>query len=166
MDMRTQFNRYAEPDHVEWHFSGVVNPWTKRALVASGFGADTRATVKAAGGGVGEEGSKGELEMLIGAAEVDGDGAGGGGAKGVGLTRVRSHAKSKEVDLEAAGASVAEGEISPVASSGGGGGRRGGRRLVPVYGVNRPYFHLDVETAVAGAIRSLERRGSEWSGRE
>jgi sodium-independent sulfate anion transporter 11 len=98
------------------------------------------------------------LELLIGAAEVGGDGSRVGGEDGKGgpVTRVRSGAKTKEVDLEAAGASVAEGEISPVDSSTSG---VTGRRLVPVYGVNRPYFHVDVETAVAGAIRGLERRG-------
>nr|AAA33615.1 sulfate permease II [Neurospora crassa] len=45
-DLRNQFDRYAHPDKVEWHFAGVSNRWTKRALVASGFGVDSLRTAK------------------------------------------------------------------------------------------------------------------------
>ncbi|KHJ36457.1 putative sulfate permease 2 [Erysiphe necator] len=38
VDVRNQFDLYASPDIVDWHFSNVNNCWTKRALVASGFG--------------------------------------------------------------------------------------------------------------------------------
>jgi sodium-independent sulfate anion transporter 11 len=147
IDLRNQFDRYASPDRVEWHFAGVANRWTKRALVASGFGAEQKDRHVASSAE-----DKGAYEPLIAVAEASGSRLDGKGAE------VRT--KAKEVDIEAAGASVG-GEISPVASSNGGGGR-----LVPLYGVNRPYFHVDVETAVAGAIRNLERRGAESSGRE
>jgi sodium-independent sulfate anion transporter 11 len=152
IDLRNQFDRYADPDRVEWHFAGVANRWTKRALVASGFGAE-RKDIQYSGSGSASGEEKGVYEPLIavaeaGGARVDGNGEG-------------ERTKAKEVDIEAAGASTA-GEISPVASSSGG----VGGRLVPLYGVNRPYFHVDVETAVAGAIRNLGRRGAESSGRE
>lgn len=38
IDVRNQFNKYAAPEVVEWHFANVANRWTKRAIVASGFG--------------------------------------------------------------------------------------------------------------------------------
>lgn len=160
IDLRSQFDRYADPDRVEWHFAGVANRWTKRALVASGFGADDKRE-GGIGNGLDGEDKGGSAKRLIGVAEagvVDGVCVDG---KGVAL-----RARAKEVDVEAAAGAGAGGEggISPVPSSSEAGGV--GRRLVPLYGVNRPYFHVDVETAVAASIRSLEGRGSDWSGRE
>ncbi|KAL2135721.1 hypothetical protein VTI74DRAFT_7238 [Chaetomium olivicolor] len=155
IDLRNQFDRYADPDRVEWHFAGVANPWTKRALVASGFGADRRGLVldgvSDGGDEKGGSGSGGVADPLIAVAE-----AGSGGNVGGGKSEARS--KDREVDVEAG-----EAEVTPVASSSSGRGGAGAR-LVPLYGVNRPYFHVDVETAVASTIRNLERRGSEWSG--
>jgi sodium-independent sulfate anion transporter 11 len=128
--LRNQFDRYADPDRVEWHFTGITNRWTKRALVASGFGADRR-------GHASDE--KSAYGPLIAVAEANGTAIEGKAAV------VRT--KAKEVDVEAGG------EVTPVATS-------GGTRLVPLYGVNRPYFHVDVETAVASTIANLEGRGS------
>ncbi|KAK4235230.1 hypothetical protein C8A03DRAFT_18005 [Achaetomium macrosporum] len=140
VDLRNQFDRYAAPDRVEWYFAGVSNRWTKRALVASGFGADRRPPrgedhTNRDNDGVSDE-------PLIAVAEAD------GGSRDPKAEVGRS--KTKEVDVEAA----AGREVTPVPSlSVGGGGR-----LVPLYGVNRPFFHVDVETALASAIRSLEGR--------
>jgi sodium-independent sulfate anion transporter 11 len=44
IDVRNQLDRYAAPDVVEWHFASVNNRWTKRALIAAGFGNKTLAT--------------------------------------------------------------------------------------------------------------------------
>ncbi|KAJ4351476.1 uncharacterized protein N0V89_006819 [Didymosphaeria variabile] len=38
IDMRTTLDRYAAPNVVEWHFAGVHNRWTRRALANAGFG--------------------------------------------------------------------------------------------------------------------------------
>lgn len=38
VDVRNQLDLYASPETVDWHFSNVKNRWTKRALIASGFG--------------------------------------------------------------------------------------------------------------------------------
>ncbi|KAF4121428.1 solute carrier family 26 (sodium-independent sulfate anion transporter), member 11 [Geosmithia morbida] len=37
-DTRTQLDRYTAPDTVDWHFANITNRWTKRGLVAAGFG--------------------------------------------------------------------------------------------------------------------------------
>ncbi len=129
-----------EPDRVEWHFASVSNRWTKRSLVASGFGGETRYDAN-------NGDDKSAYEPLIGAA--------GGASSGSDSKTAQVTSKSKDVDIEAAG------EVTPVPTTRGNGGK-----LVPIYGVNRPYFHVDIETAVASAISSLERRGSDWSGRE
>jgi len=136
VDLRNQFDRYADPERVEWHFAGVTNRWTRRALVSAGFGVERRDDPN------NTEDDKSVFDPLLGAGSADGKGP-------------EIKAKSKD-DVEAAA-----GEITPVASS-----RAAGGRLAPVYGINRPYLHVDVETAVASTIQNLERRGSDWSGRE
>jgi sodium-independent sulfate anion transporter 11 len=38
IDVRTQLDRYAAPENVEWHFASINSRWTKRALTTAGFG--------------------------------------------------------------------------------------------------------------------------------
>lgn len=38
IDTRSQLDRYAAPDKVDWHFANITSRWTKRGLVAAGFG--------------------------------------------------------------------------------------------------------------------------------
>ncbi|KAK4660947.1 Photosystem I iron-sulfur center [Podospora pseudocomata] len=139
VDLRTQFNKYTDPEVVEWYFAGVTNRWTKRALVAAGFGVDRGHGVERAGGA---------REDVVAVAGVDPD---------VTVGRKEKERGSGDVDLEAghAGSGEKRDEIAPVSS---GESRPSGKRLAPIYGVNRPYFHIDVETAVASVVRNLERR--------
>lgn len=44
IDVRNQLDRWAAPDIVEWHFASINNRWTKRALIAAGFGTKTLST--------------------------------------------------------------------------------------------------------------------------
>ncbi|KAK4182880.1 putative sulfate permease 2 [Podospora australis] len=131
IDIRTQFNRYTDPEEVEWYFAGVTNRWTRRALVASGFGVD-----KVHGASRDEKGGTGPL-IAVGETE--------------GSSLPPAYPSKGVDDIEAAA-----GEVTPVSSGGNG-------RLVPLYGINRPYFHVDVETAVAACVRNLERREAELS---
>ncbi|KAI9501437.1 sulfate transporter family-domain-containing protein [Coemansia spiralis] len=43
VDVRKQLDRYAN-DIVSWHFAGIKSPWTRRALIAGGFGSSDSAT--------------------------------------------------------------------------------------------------------------------------
>ncbi|KAK3688089.1 sulfate transporter family-domain-containing protein [Podospora appendiculata] len=125
IDLRNQFNRYAAPDRVEWHFAGVANQWTKRALVASGFGADTFHS------DVVHKGSTGPLIAV-------------GEAPGSSTSSFQAPEKTtKEVDIEAV-------QVTSTSSHAAGG------RLVPVFGINRPFFHVDVATAVKAAVRNSD----------
>lgn len=38
IDVRNQLDMYAAPERVQWHFAHINNRWTKRALAAAGFG--------------------------------------------------------------------------------------------------------------------------------
>ncbi|KAF5093298.1 hypothetical protein D0Z00_004134 [Geotrichum galactomycetum] len=41
VDIKNAIQRYAANDNVEWHFVGIISPWTKRALLVDGFGIST-----------------------------------------------------------------------------------------------------------------------------
>ncbi|KAL9047391.1 MAG: hypothetical protein Q9214_000026 [Letrouitia sp. 1 TL-2023] len=41
IDVRNQLDRYAAPDKVDWHLACISNRWTKRALASAGFGYPT-----------------------------------------------------------------------------------------------------------------------------
>jgi solute carrier family 26 (sodium-independent sulfate anion transporter), member 11 len=134
VDLRNQFNRYAEPDVVEWHFAGVANRWTKRALVAAGFGVDRLRSSE----NLGEKGTNSAPLIAVGGAADSSSGA----------VPQSSSAGKRADDIEV-------GEISPVSSA------RVNGRLVPVYGINRPYFHVDLDTAIKSVAQSLDGVGSE-----
>lgn len=44
IDVRNQLDLYASPDTVQWHFAHINNRWTKKALAAAGFGYPTPAS--------------------------------------------------------------------------------------------------------------------------
>ncbi|KAK3312377.1 sulfate transporter family-domain-containing protein [Apodospora peruviana] len=159
VDLRNQFNRYAAPDTVEWHFAGVANRWTKRALVASGFGADNIHSVPEGGAASGSDGKRG---TSTGPLLAVGDAVTGSSGKSSSEVNVPASALDEKTgadrDIEAVRQVDSSG--SKGTSGGGGGGEKG--RLVPVFGINRPYFHVDVATAVRSAVRNLEGRGEEY----
>ena len=140
IDLRNQFARYAAPSTVEWYFAAVNNPWTKRALVAAGFGAapqDPNAgkTITPANQIV----TVAPSEVLTAKSDASGS----------------VSEKKPGDDLEAGIA------ITPVVSSPtiGDDGKIIARpeeshagRLAPVWGLNRPFFFIDVATAVDSAI--------------
>lgn len=162
-DLRNQFDRYASPDKVEWHFAGVSNRWTKRALVASGFGVDSSRTPRVLQG----DNYKGDDAQEVDQGPLIAVGPAGGATANdiVGVTRSGGASSTDERRTEGDGdvekGSAGNGEnISavPTASSAGAGalaaGGTGGKKLVPVFGINRPFFHVDVATALKSAVRN------------
>ncbi|KAI5776490.1 sulfate transporter family-domain-containing protein [Geopyxis carbonaria] len=125
LDVRTQLDRYASPDIVEWHFASVGNRWTKRALSSAGFGFPP-------------DNGKDQWKPVFSVAEVAG---------------------SEEV-------TVSDGEIErqiekardgdPEAARGLTSIERRRRKIVPVASIGRPFFHVDLEGAVASAVRNVK----------
>lgn len=140
IDLRNQFQRYAAPSTVEWYFAAVNNPWSKRALVAAGFGAAPQ--------------NADDGKEITPANQI--------------VTVAPSHVLSAKSDASGSVFERKPGEdletgiaITPVISSptvGDDGklveqpqeGDSG--RLAPVWGLNRPFFFIDVATAVDSAI--------------
>ncbi|KAM7213011.1 Sulfate transporter family domain containing protein [Rhypophila decipiens] len=173
VDIRNQFDRYASPDRVEWHFANVQNRWTKRALVASGFGVDSVHSIPEGGGieapgasfnTTGKGGYAGPLVAVGEAADsavIGGKSASvpssGGSSPAVGEKGLGDgiHHGPAAVDIEAA--------VPASRSTTRGTAGSGNVRVVPVYGINRPFFHIDAPTALKSVIRNLEGRSSDDS---
>lgn len=136
IDVRAQLDRYAAPEVVDWHFAHIENRWTKRALAAAGFGFRTR---------VNEDGSS-PYKAIFSIAELGGDDS---AAAAAAITEKHDR-KSLHQDIEATDLNISrstekEAPRNPQSA-----------RLIAVQGLNRPFFHLDLQEAVDAAITHAE----------
>lgn len=148
IDLKNQFAKHAAPSPVEWHFAGIGNRWTKRALVAAGFGFEDSSAASEASHGASEIDSKDR--------EGDSDGspkAGQATPSWTPLFSVSIVERPEGVPASVRGDDPEDPEKSAVTSTR---GNSTGGRLVPVYGLNRPFFHVDVAEAVESAIQSIQ----------
>ncbi|CAI7569000.1 unnamed protein product [Penicillium bialowiezense] len=143
IDVRNQLDRWASPDRVQWHFAHVHSRWTKRALAASGFGWPARS-----------DGEKRPHKAIFDVAEVVDDGLESEAGERTGKE------KDLEVGVEAQNSSsscLGEEDIQVVRTEGvvdvhRRRGRSGVGTMASVDGINRPYFHVDLTSALKSAV--------------
>lgn len=143
IDVRNQLDRWASPDRVQWHFAHVHSRWTKRALAASGFGWHARS-----------DGEKRPHKAIFDVAEVVDDGLESEAGERTGKE------KDLEVGVEAQNSSsscLGEEDIQVVRTEGvvdvhRRRGRSGVGTMASVDGINRPYFHVDLTSALKSAV--------------
>jgi sodium-independent sulfate anion transporter 11 len=158
IDVRSQLDRYAAPDLVQWHLASIKNRWTKRSLAAGGFGYVTVPV---------EEYSR--WKPIFSVAELGGAAAAADAATNRALQQSRAG-----TDAEAGEALKTEGEVhgqeikSQSASSSDefdvnkeisqskAYNSTATKRIAPVQGLNRPLFHIDVTSALQAAIANIE----------
>ncbi|KAI0095346.1 sulfate permease [Daldinia grandis] len=136
IDVRNQLDRYTQPDTVEWHFANVRNAWTRRALVAAGFGFLLPK-------GDAEAGHRWKsIFSVADLADAASPLSGGShiGEKGA----VEKRTSHGDEEIGAQPSSITEDESSS--------------RQVPVYGLNRPFFHADVQEAFDAVLENVEYR--------
>lgn len=136
MDVRNQLARYAAPETVEWRFANIQSRWTKRALASAGFGyrsPDTPVT--------------GQITSIFSIADLGDPGCEDAGVKAG--TQMNEKVVSDD-DLEMS-------EIKPVEDDKGdfSKGPGGAARSVAVHGLNRPYFHVDLQEALEATIANV-----------
>ncbi|KAF2470897.1 sulfate permease 2 [Lindgomyces ingoldianus] len=117
VDVRHQLDRYAAPNTVEWHFAGINNRWTKRALTAAGFGYLLG----------GKDSARAHWNPVVSYVAI--------GEEGV----------AKKVGDEETGHT---GEKKAIPG-----------KLSTLHGLNRPFFHIDVQAAVESVIANVRVEG-------
>jgi solute carrier family 26 (sodium-independent sulfate anion transporter), member 11 len=128
VDVRNQLDRYAVPVTVSWHIANITSPWTRRALAAAGFGYPKYNSAES------------HWKPVI----------------SVGDTDDLSHVEEKlRTDIENPD------EITPPANVGEVYSEKRTNitvsgKTAPLYGVNRPFFHVDVISALESATAIIE----------
>lgn len=134
IDLRNSFDRYAAPAMVEWHFAGVHNRWTRRALAFAGFGFPAVE-------------NRDELGSWCPAYTVATSLAGATEADQRELACLESEMRDR--DTESRGESKKPRSMSEALFS-------GERNMQALYGVDRPFFHIDLHDAVDAAVRDAK----------
>jgi sodium-independent sulfate anion transporter 11 len=135
--LRDTLDRHAAPGLVEWHFAGVHNRWTRKALAFAGFGFPATVTTDYTGNWCP---AYTVAASLAGATDEE--------RKEVEAARRELHTKDEEQGKESTEADELEVQSTSTSEK---------RRFYPVYGIDRPFFHLDLHDAVDAAVRDARR---------
>lgn len=162
IDVRNQLDRYAAPDRIQWHFACINNRWTKRALVAAGFGYPTPCD---------DSGRFERWKPVFSVAEIGGESS--AAAEAAKSAYKRQQQDLKDRDLETGSRRRSEGQRSSSSDEREGiksldmqlttsaayrkGGPAASRQPVAVvHGLNRPFFHIDITSALQSAVQYAE----------
>ncbi|KAJ5911814.1 Sulfate permease 2 [Penicillium subrubescens] len=159
IDVRNQLDLYASPRSVQWHFAHINNRWTKRGLAAAGFGYPTPTS---------SEGFH-RWKPIFSVAEIEGSSSAAAHAEMVNNKREHNlhHVKDVEAGLkdhsattetETHGIETASEDSQPVhddklsrdLTSSHAYNQR--RKVAIVQGMNRPFFHIDLTSALQSAV--------------
>lgn len=150
IDVRNQFARYASPDLVQWHVASVRNKWSKRALASAGFGYPPNFS---------SEGGQ-RWKSIYSVADIGGSSSAAAYAERM---AERDLLRSRQGDEE--DKIVADTTNVPAESSSSSEDLKNlatskvydqNSRRVLIHGLNRPFFHLDLTSALQSAIANIE----------
>lgn len=151
IDVRNQLERYAAPDTVQWHLASVRNRWTKRALASAGFGYPTFPS---------EEFQR--WKPIYSVAEMGGSTSAAEQAEREANHEIQPRSNdeeaihklsNKEPHMGTGSSTSSDDDLhknitkSKVYNA---------PRKVVVNGLNRPFFHLDLTSALQAAIANIE----------
>ncbi|CEL06278.1 Putative Sulfate transporter [Aspergillus calidoustus] len=159
IDVRNQLDIYASPRTVQWHFAHVKNRWTKRALAAAGFGNATPTS---------EDGFQ-RWKPIYSVTEIEGQASAAAHAQIVTNEQTRQ-ASAHGTDIESGlkrDSHTVERETHGIEESSNSSigdddklnrdlkdskAYRNRRKVAVVQGVNRPFFHIDITSALESAL--------------
>lgn len=151
IDVRNQLDRYAAPQAVDWHFAHIENRWTKRALCAAGFGYRTPRTNADDGEGAGH------WKTIFSIADLGGSDSAAAAAAAEEKKEKKEKNEKKEMGLQYDVERTNSDGISKASDKEDVPSHPSSRRLVAIKGLNRPFFHFDLQEAVESAIVNAER---------
>ncbi|KAI6875726.1 sulfate permease [Hortaea werneckii] len=164
IDVRNQLDRYTTPEKVQWHFACINNRWTKRALAAAGFGYPS----------VEEDDGFHRWKAIFSVAEMGGFDSAAAAAEDAenrrenrlqqqdieaGRSLSRQQSRREEVEpIEEADSDDSEDLDKQLQNSKAykEGVPEKDTRVAVVQGLNRPYFHIDLTSALQSAIHTAE----------
>ena len=163
IDVRNQLDRYAAPQKVQWHFACINNRWTKRALVAAGFGYPTPES----------EAGFVPWKPVFSVADIGGSSSAAADAQNVQNARELKRQGTKDLETGRSVSADVNSIITPDSASSqdsidkqiresrayGKGPSSSSRQIAVVQGLNRPFFHIDLTSALQSAITNAQGEG-------
>jgi sodium-independent sulfate anion transporter 11 len=166
IDIRNQLDRYATPEPVQWHLANINNRWTKRALASAGFGFPT----------VPQEEIH-RWKPIFSVAEIGGSESAAQAAEAEQNRRLsraahdeehgRPRSRSKGDDIAQAGqykddshssTSSHDHDLAKEITGSKAYARASVKKVAVVHGLNRPFFHIDLTSALQSAIANVEHQ--------
>ncbi|ETI20330.1 hypothetical protein G647_08364 [Cladophialophora carrionii CBS 160.54] len=160
IDIRNQLDRYASPEPVQWHLANINNRWTKRALASAGFGFPT----------VPQEEIH-RWKPIFSVAEIGGSESAAEAAEAEQNRRLsrhgrdeehgRSRSRSKAEDITQdshSSTSSHDNDLAKEITHSKAYARASVKKVAVVHGLNRPFFHLDLTSALQSAIANVEHQ--------
>jgi sodium-independent sulfate anion transporter 11 len=156
IDVRNQLDRYAAPESVQWHLACINNRWTKRALTSAGFGYPTGPTSEFH-----------RWKPIFSVAEIGGSSSAAAAAeidenrrRSVTSHDIEKHTPSGKLtvheDQIGSESTSSDNDLQKTLSSSNAYSRGGKTRIAVVHGLNRPFFHTDLTSALQSAIAYVE----------
>lgn len=147
IDLRNSLDRYSAPDAVEWHFANVQNRWTRRALASAGFGYPTSQNPDALGNWIPTYSIAKQLmdkevafdDKLNSSKDIE-------AAPVVQTTKLPSSSTLNEL---ASGPHDEPVQTNDAQSK---------RDKAAIFGVDRPFFHVDLIEAVDAAMLDAQNK--------
>lgn len=151
IDVRNQLDRYTAPERVQWHFACINNRWTKRALAAAGFGFPST-----------DDDSFKRWKPIFSVAEM------GGSLSAAALAEEEDNKelhRQLSKDVETGQREIDSIHVSDSGSSDVNAQLRKHQqyanavntvKVAVVQGLNRPFFHIDLTSALQSAVHNLE----------
>jgi sodium-independent sulfate anion transporter 11 len=152
IDVRNQLDRYTAPSVVDWHFANIGNRWTKRALVAAGFGYPTLGHA---------DGSVERWKPIFSVSEIGGSDSAANAAEQESNEKEIREQRTRERERPTSGGDAIKQDSDSGHSSSdlkGGAHVRTLHRSAVVTGLNRPLFHVDITSALQSAIVNIKAR--------
>jgi solute carrier family 26 (sodium-independent sulfate anion transporter), member 11 len=149
IDVRSQLDRYATPDVVQWHIACLKNRWSKRALAAAGFGYPTLPTTEYH-----------RWKPLFSVAEIDSAAEAAEMAQNRAVSRGgrdEESAPKLETEIKSESASSSDDiDLSKQLTQSKAYVQSNVRRVAVVHGLNRPLFHIDLTSALQSAVANVK----------
>ncbi|KIV96610.1 hypothetical protein PV10_00452 [Exophiala mesophila] len=169
IDTRNALDRWAKPSPVDWHFGGLRNRWSRRALATAGFGRVTQGhshslgnwtpiyalTTSFAGATEADECSElSRREKTLDAVDEGGNENHGNGSAMREVDGERTDEKDMAISMSMSRVDMAVIRTGAKEES----IHSSAQRLRPVFALDRPNFHADLAGAVAAAVTNAASR--------